>query len=159
MFNQYSLKTRQYLKKILCASTTLIGFTTVDTTCPLLLIHQVWKLWIIHCCPHDCWFFRTITFFFLPCLHVSGINAFLKDTVKKCVKNGYVQTLMGRRRNLPRITNTNPHIQAHVFTSVCLKGSFPVKQFFVWRCVSFHSLSGRATGSEHHCPGFSSRHC
>ncbi|XP_042340201.1 DNA polymerase theta [Plectropomus leopardus] len=42
-----------------------------------------------------------------------GINAFLRDTVKNCVKNGYVQTLMGRRRYLPGITNANPHIKAH----------------------------------------------
>uniref|UniRef100_A0A7N5ZTI1 DNA-directed DNA polymerase n=1 Tax=Anabas testudineus TaxID=64144 RepID=A0A7N5ZTI1_ANATE len=42
-----------------------------------------------------------------------GINAFLKQTVKNCVKNGYVQTLKGRRRYLPGITNTNTHIKAH----------------------------------------------
>ncbi|XP_055014299.1 LOW QUALITY PROTEIN: DNA polymerase theta [Boleophthalmus pectinirostris] len=42
-----------------------------------------------------------------------GINAFLKETVKNCVKNGYVQTLMGRRRYLPGITNANVHIKAH----------------------------------------------
>ncbi|XP_065814972.1 DNA polymerase theta isoform X1 [Labrus bergylta] len=42
-----------------------------------------------------------------------GINAFLRETVKKCVKNGFVQTLMGRRRYLPGITNTNAHIKAH----------------------------------------------
>ncbi|XP_018551255.1 LOW QUALITY PROTEIN: DNA polymerase theta [Lates calcarifer] len=42
-----------------------------------------------------------------------GINAFLKETVKNCIKNGYVQTLMGRRRYLPGISNTNTHIKAH----------------------------------------------
>uniref|UniRef100_A0A3B4YPZ5 DNA polymerase theta n=1 Tax=Seriola lalandi dorsalis TaxID=1841481 RepID=A0A3B4YPZ5_SERLL len=42
-----------------------------------------------------------------------GINAFLKETVKNCIKSGYVQTLMGRRRYLPGITNTNTHIKAH----------------------------------------------
>ncbi|XP_040001213.1 DNA polymerase theta isoform X2 [Xiphias gladius] len=42
-----------------------------------------------------------------------GINAFLKQTVKNCIKSGYVQTLMGRRRYLPGITNTNTHIKAH----------------------------------------------
>ncbi|XP_053273755.1 DNA polymerase theta [Pleuronectes platessa] len=42
-----------------------------------------------------------------------GINAFLKETVKNCVKNGYVQTLKGRRRYLPGITNTSSHIKAH----------------------------------------------
>ncbi|KAK2816995.1 hypothetical protein Q5P01_025186 [Channa striata] len=42
-----------------------------------------------------------------------GINAFLKETVKTCMKNGYVQTLMGRRRYLPGITNSNVHVKAH----------------------------------------------
>ncbi|XP_055086890.1 DNA polymerase theta [Periophthalmus magnuspinnatus] len=42
-----------------------------------------------------------------------GINAFLKETVKNCVKNGYVQTLMGRRRYLPGITNANVHVKSH----------------------------------------------
>ncbi|XP_062285247.1 DNA polymerase theta [Scomber scombrus] len=42
-----------------------------------------------------------------------GINHFLKETVKGCIKNGYVRTLMGRRRYLPGITNTNTHIKAH----------------------------------------------
>ncbi|KAM6940638.1 DNA polymerase theta [Xenentodon cancila] len=42
-----------------------------------------------------------------------GINSFLKQTVKNCVKNGYVQTLMGRRRYLAGITSTNMHVKAH----------------------------------------------
>ncbi|XP_056266313.1 DNA polymerase theta isoform X3 [Pseudoliparis swirei] len=42
-----------------------------------------------------------------------GINAFLRETVKKCVKTGYVQTLMGRRRYLPAIANGNAHAKAH----------------------------------------------
>uniref|UniRef100_A0A671U8P8 DNA polymerase theta n=1 Tax=Sparus aurata TaxID=8175 RepID=A0A671U8P8_SPAAU len=42
-----------------------------------------------------------------------GINAFLRETVKNCIKNGYVQTLMGRRRYLPGITNSNTHVKAH----------------------------------------------
>ncbi|XP_041839070.1 DNA polymerase theta isoform X2 [Melanotaenia boesemani] len=42
-----------------------------------------------------------------------GINAFLKQTVKNCMKDGYVQTLMGRKRYLARITSTNTHIKAH----------------------------------------------
>uniref|UniRef100_A0A3P8TUU5 DNA polymerase theta n=1 Tax=Amphiprion percula TaxID=161767 RepID=A0A3P8TUU5_AMPPE len=42
-----------------------------------------------------------------------GINAFLKQTVKNCIKDGYVQTLMGRRRYLAGITSTNAHIKAH----------------------------------------------
>ncbi|XP_070840346.1 DNA polymerase theta [Chaetodon trifascialis] len=42
-----------------------------------------------------------------------GINAFLRETVKNCIKNGYVQTLMGRRRYLPGITNSKTHVKAH----------------------------------------------
>ncbi|XP_017263452.1 DNA polymerase theta [Kryptolebias marmoratus] len=42
-----------------------------------------------------------------------GINTFLKQTVKNCTKNGYVQTLMGRRRYLAGITSTNVHVRAH----------------------------------------------
>ncbi|KAM7419182.1 hypothetical protein PAMA_016346 [Pampus argenteus] len=42
-----------------------------------------------------------------------GINTFLRETVKNCIKNGYVQTLMGRRRYLPEITNTKMQIKAH----------------------------------------------
>ncbi|MEQ2182872.1 hypothetical protein GOODEAATRI_026781, partial [Goodea atripinnis] len=44
----------------------------------------------------------------------AGINTFLKQTVKKCLKDGYVQTLMGRRRYLAGITSPNPHVKAHV---------------------------------------------
>ncbi|XP_013868724.1 DNA polymerase theta isoform X2 [Austrofundulus limnaeus] len=42
-----------------------------------------------------------------------GINTFLKQTVKNCIKDGYVQTLMGRKRYLAGITSTNVHIKAH----------------------------------------------
>ncbi|KAM3622631.1 uncharacterized protein V6R79_001372 [Siganus canaliculatus] len=42
-----------------------------------------------------------------------GIHFFLRETVKNCIKVGYVQTLMGRRRYLPGITNSNPHVKAH----------------------------------------------
>nr|XP_057917242.1 DNA polymerase theta [Doryrhamphus excisus] len=42
-----------------------------------------------------------------------GVNSFLRDTVRKCIKDGYVHTLTGRRRYLPGITNTNTHIKAH----------------------------------------------
>ncbi|XP_023812203.2 DNA polymerase theta isoform X3 [Oryzias latipes] len=42
-----------------------------------------------------------------------GINAFLKQTVKNCIKDGFVQTLMGRRRYLPGILSSSPHIRAH----------------------------------------------
>ncbi|XP_054607523.2 DNA polymerase theta isoform X2 [Nothobranchius furzeri] len=42
-----------------------------------------------------------------------GINTFLKQTVKNCVKDGYVRTLMGRRRHLAGIASTNSHIKAH----------------------------------------------
>lgn len=62
-----------------------------------------------------------IAFTKFPHRHLSclpGISAFLKETVKNCIRNGYVQTLMGRRRYLPGITNSNTHVKAHVSMSV-----------------------------------------
>lgn len=50
---------------------------------------------------------------------ISGISAFLRQTVRNCIKDGYVQTLMGRRRYLPGITSDNAHIKAHVSTFAC----------------------------------------
>uniref|UniRef100_A0AAY5L702 DNA-directed DNA polymerase n=1 Tax=Esox lucius TaxID=8010 RepID=A0AAY5L702_ESOLU len=43
----------------------------------------------------------------------TGIHRFLKETVCSCVKNGYVQTILGRRRYLPNITHSNTHARAH----------------------------------------------
>lgn len=52
---------------------------------------------------------------YLICLTcIPGINTFLKLTVKNCIKDGFVQTLMGRKRYLAGITSTNAHIKAHV---------------------------------------------
>ncbi|KAM9792728.1 DNA polymerase theta [Neosynchiropus ocellatus] len=42
-----------------------------------------------------------------------GISSFLKETVRKCVKDGFVQTLTGRRRYLPGIADSSPHVKAH----------------------------------------------
>uniref|UniRef100_W5MET7 DNA polymerase theta n=1 Tax=Lepisosteus oculatus TaxID=7918 RepID=W5MET7_LEPOC len=42
-----------------------------------------------------------------------GIQAFLRETVKNCVKNGYVQTILGRKRFLPAIKDPNIHIKTH----------------------------------------------
>ncbi|XP_071995113.1 DNA polymerase theta [Engystomops pustulosus] len=43
----------------------------------------------------------------------SGIQRFLRDTVKSCTARGFVQTLLGRRRYLPAIKDANPHARAH----------------------------------------------
>ncbi|XP_063289565.1 DNA polymerase theta [Pelobates fuscus] len=43
----------------------------------------------------------------------TGIQKFLKDTVKNCTHNGFVQTILGRRRYLPAIKDSNPHARAH----------------------------------------------
>ncbi|XP_048084046.1 DNA polymerase theta isoform X3 [Alosa alosa] len=43
----------------------------------------------------------------------SGIQTFLKETVKNCGKNGYVQTILGRRRFLPGIKDKNMYIRSH----------------------------------------------
>lgn len=42
-----------------------------------------------------------------------GISEFLSSTVKQCQDQGYVTTLLGRRRYLPGITSSNIHLKAH----------------------------------------------
>ncbi|XP_053561115.1 DNA polymerase theta [Bombina bombina] len=43
----------------------------------------------------------------------TGIHRFLKETVKNCSRDGFVQTILGRRRYLPSIKDSNPHAKAH----------------------------------------------
>ncbi|XP_069800792.1 DNA polymerase theta [Dendropsophus ebraccatus] len=43
----------------------------------------------------------------------TGIQRFLKETVKNCAAKGFVQTVLGRRRYLPAINDSNPHAKAH----------------------------------------------
>ncbi|KAI4877915.1 hypothetical protein NFI96_017405, partial [Prochilodus magdalenae] len=43
----------------------------------------------------------------------TGIQAFLRDTVKNCSKNGFVKTLLGRKRFLPGIKDSNTYIKSH----------------------------------------------
>lgn len=45
---------------------------------------------------------------------LKGIQAFLRETVKNCSKNGYVKTLLGRKRFLPGIKESNMYIKSHV---------------------------------------------
>ncbi|XP_042189978.1 DNA polymerase theta [Callorhinchus milii] len=42
-----------------------------------------------------------------------GIQTFLRQTVNNCRKNGFVQTILGRKRYLPAIKDPNPHAKAH----------------------------------------------
>uniref|UniRef100_A0A4W4EB21 DNA polymerase theta n=1 Tax=Electrophorus electricus TaxID=8005 RepID=A0A4W4EB21_ELEEL len=42
-----------------------------------------------------------------------GIQAFLQETVKNCSKNGFVKTLLGRKRFLPGIKDSNMYIKSH----------------------------------------------
>ncbi|XP_052014320.1 DNA polymerase theta isoform X2 [Apodemus sylvaticus] len=42
-----------------------------------------------------------------------GINNFMRDTVKNCRRNGFVETILGRRRYLPGIKDDNPYHKAH----------------------------------------------
>lgn len=82
--------------------------------------------------------------------------------MKNCIKNGYVQTLMGRRRYLPGITNSNTHVKAHVSMHVHQKlarmdvqaGHYEINMIF-----SFIPHSGRASGGEHNRAGFGGGHC
>ncbi|XP_053774392.1 DNA polymerase theta isoform X3 [Desmodus rotundus] len=43
----------------------------------------------------------------------TGINHFVRETVKNCERDGFVQTILGRRRYLPGIKDSNPYIKAH----------------------------------------------
>ncbi|XP_054985461.1 DNA polymerase theta [Sorex araneus] len=43
----------------------------------------------------------------------TGINRFMRETVKNCRRDGYVQTILGRRRYLPGIKDNNPYHKAH----------------------------------------------
>ncbi|XP_061844724.1 DNA polymerase theta [Colius striatus] len=43
----------------------------------------------------------------------TGIQKFLKETVRSCRRDGFVQTILGRRRYLPAIKDPNPYSKAH----------------------------------------------
>ncbi|XP_030638851.1 DNA polymerase theta [Chanos chanos] len=43
----------------------------------------------------------------------TGIQTFLRDTVQKCGKDGYVKTILGRKRFLPGIKDPNVYIKSH----------------------------------------------
>ncbi|XP_069722926.1 DNA polymerase theta isoform X2 [Phaenicophaeus curvirostris] len=43
----------------------------------------------------------------------TGIQKFLRETVRNCRRDGFVQTILGRRRYLPAIKDANPYSKAH----------------------------------------------
>ncbi|XP_004709845.1 DNA polymerase theta [Echinops telfairi] len=43
----------------------------------------------------------------------TGINNFMKETVKDCRRDGFVRTILGRHRYLPGINDNNPYHKAH----------------------------------------------
>uniref|UniRef100_A0A8B9ZAJ1 DNA polymerase theta n=1 Tax=Anas platyrhynchos TaxID=8839 RepID=A0A8B9ZAJ1_ANAPL len=43
----------------------------------------------------------------------TGIQKFLRETVRSCRRDGFVQTILGRRRYLPAIGDPNPYSKAH----------------------------------------------
>ncbi|XP_019508447.1 PREDICTED: DNA polymerase theta isoform X2 [Hipposideros armiger] len=43
----------------------------------------------------------------------TGVNHFMKETVKNCRRDGFVQTILGRRRYLPGIKDNNPYHKSH----------------------------------------------
>ncbi|XP_064933489.1 DNA polymerase theta isoform X5 [Columba livia] len=43
----------------------------------------------------------------------TGIQKFLRETVRSCRRDGFVQTILGRRRYLPAIKDSNPYSKAH----------------------------------------------
>ncbi|KAH0628689.1 hypothetical protein JD844_010112 [Phrynosoma platyrhinos] len=54
-----------------------------------------------------------------------GIQKFLRETVKKCNQDGFVQTIMGRRRYLPSIRESNPYKKAQSAASLLAPPSHP----------------------------------
>lgn len=49
-----------------------------------------------------------------------GIQIYIQRTIELCRENGYVETLEGRRRYLPHITDENPTIKSkHLLISHC----------------------------------------
>lgn len=40
------------------------------------------------------------------------MRTYIRGTVEKCRKTGYVETMLGRKRYLPHITSTNPGARA-----------------------------------------------
>uniref|UniRef100_A0A8C9G5T9 DNA polymerase theta n=1 Tax=Pavo cristatus TaxID=9049 RepID=A0A8C9G5T9_PAVCR len=43
----------------------------------------------------------------------TGVQKFLKEIVRNCRRDGFVQTILGRRRYLPAIRDSNPYSKAH----------------------------------------------
>ncbi|KAM7064790.1 DNA polymerase theta isoform 4-T5 [Acridotheres tristis] len=43
----------------------------------------------------------------------TGVQKFLRETVQSCRRDGFVQTILGRRRYLPAIKDPNPYSKAH----------------------------------------------
>ncbi|XP_054244104.1 DNA polymerase theta [Indicator indicator] len=43
----------------------------------------------------------------------TGVQKFLRETVRSCRRDGFVQTILGRRRYLPAIKDANPYSKAH----------------------------------------------
>ncbi|XP_014108758.1 PREDICTED: DNA polymerase theta [Pseudopodoces humilis] len=43
----------------------------------------------------------------------TGVQKFLRETVRSCRSDGFVQTILGRRRYLPAIKDPNPYSKAH----------------------------------------------
>ncbi|TKC36173.1 hypothetical protein EI555_017107 [Monodon monoceros] len=43
----------------------------------------------------------------------TGINHFMRETVKNCERDGFVKTILGRHRYLPGIKDNNPYHKAH----------------------------------------------
>lgn len=43
-----------------------------------------------------------------------GIKKFIKETIDSCMNKGYIETIFGRRRYLPRINETNTTKQSNL---------------------------------------------
>ncbi|KAF7238089.1 DNA polymerase theta, partial [Varanus komodoensis] len=60
----------------------------------------------------DCLYLMIMPSFYNLVILLTKYIKFLRETVQKCSQNGFVQTIAGRRRYLPAITELNPYKKA-----------------------------------------------
>ena len=82
--------------------------------------------------------------------HFSGVRAYMKDVVDKAKTDGYVTTLLGRRRWLPELKSANRNIRAfgeRVALNAPIQGSaadiIKLAMLAVWRRLKLEGLSAK----------------
>lgn len=86
-----------------------------------------------------------------------GIQVFLRETVKDCSKNGFVKTLLGRKRFLPGIKESNMYIKSHVRFFIRPLQFDRNQKAGLFQVDFFHTL-GRTAGCKYNSSGLCSRY-